>query len=479
MTGLPPPHQPLLTPSDAAAALETALEVIAEIGIEVPNDAWRRTVLSAGGREHGTRVCFSRDEVDDYLRRWRERNGLAPPGWPEDAPWPYSTRPPISLSVMPYCHTYHDPRTDALLPLTGPRALEATRFLGTFHGQGVHATATGHPTDVPPALQPVLQYKLAAQYNPAGGGCGWFAPPESAAFIYRMAEVLGAPIDWCIVYVFSPLRLGGEELEVAIAHRDRLRTVHVGNMGSVGGTLPIFPKAALGLSWAETIAGAMCVEALTGLPANWGGGIEPFDLRAQVIPFGAPEQALFRRLSHEAGAWVRGQSRWGGSVGLLTMAKQPGAQAMLEKGMAAAYGASYGVTGLDAGGSLSCDEVFSPVQLVLDCELRDWLQRLTQGLEHPEDTPEGALDLIREGLAAGSFSAADTTLDRYRDLTWFPRHSRREMLGAWERLGRPDAVESARQEALERIESATWVLPEPHFSQLEAIWEEARRALAP
>ena len=479
MAGLPPPGHPLLSGAEAAACLEGAYEVIAEIGIEVPNEVWRRKVLAATGRERATRVCFSREEVDGYLRRWRERNGLGEPGWPDEAPWPYAQEPTIALSVMPYCHTYHDPRTDALVPLTAARALEATRFLGTFYGQGVHATATGHAADVPPALQPVLQYKLAAQYNPAGGGCGWFAPPGSAAFIYRMAEVMGAPIDWCVVYVFSPLRLGGEELGVTIAHRERLRVVHVGNMGSVGGTLPICPKAALALAWAETIAGAMCVEALTGLPANWGGGIEPFDLRAQVIPFGAPEQALFRRLSHEAGAWVRGQSPWGGGVGLLTMAKQPGAQAALEKGTVAAHGASYGITSLEAGGSLSCDEVFSPVQLLLDCELRDWLTRLAQGLEHPDDTPDRALHLIREGLAAGSFSATDTTLDHYRDVYWFPRHSRREMLGAWERLGRPDAVESARQEALDRIESATWVLPEPQFGQLEAIWEAARRASAP
>ena len=31
----------------------------------------------------------------------------------------------------------------------------------------------GHPVDVPGTLQPLFEYKVSAQLNPAGGGYGW------------------------------------------------------------------------------------------------------------------------------------------------------------------------------------------------------------------------------------------------------------------------------------------------------------------
>jgi hypothetical protein len=45
-------------------------------------------------------------------------------------------------------------------------------------------------------------------------------------------------------------------------------------------------------------------------------------------------------------------------------------------------------------------------------------------------------------------------------------------------LGSPDAVETARLEAIERLERAEWALPEPQFGALEDIWVEACRRLA-
>jgi len=468
----------MLAEADAVAVLETAQRAIAEVGIEVPDERLRSKVLKRWGREAGARVTFTRAEVEEYLGDWRERNGLGEPGFRAEVAWPFTGETVLGLSVMPYSHTYLDPATDRHVPLTAAKLIEATRFLGTLHEENVAATAPGHPADVPAPLQPLFEYKTGAQHNPAGGGYGWTGPPATAEHLFRMAEVMDRPITTAVVYVFSPLRLGGAELETAIAFRDRLRAVHVSNMGACGGSFPLSPRVALALSWAETIAGAMCVTALTGLPTNWGGSIEPFDLRAQTIPFGAPEQMLFYRLTRDANAWLRGRKPGGGETPLLTMAKRPGAQAAMEKTAAAAFAVVLGGAGLGAGGSLSADEVFSPVQLLLDRELRDWLTRACRGVDLSLGAGDDALRVIREGVARGSFAASDETLEHYRELYWFPKHLRREMLGTWQALGSPDAIERARREALERIESATWVLPEPKFSELEAIYGGACRELS-
>ena len=167
------------------------------------------------------------------------------------------------------------------------------------------------------------------------------------------------------------------------------------------------------------------------------------------------------------------------------MAKRPGAQSMLEKSLMAASLVWYrgsapacpASISLGAAGSLSADEVFSPAQLILDRELCGWLTRAVLGADHEVDRLADAFDMIREGVALGSFVGADATLDHFRKVSWFPQHLRREMLATWQAAGSPDAVATATAEAAERIAGASWALPEPRFSQLEDLYREAESAL--
>lgn len=469
-----PVTSPLLTDRELGGILELALDIVTQIGLEIRDDELRAEAARRLGVPDGPRLTPGRVQAEAYLASWRRRvAGTEPPEAAATAAEP----PRLGLSVMPYSHTYLDPRTGCHVPLTAARVVEGTRFLSTFPGDQLTSSVPGHPVDVPAPLQPVFQYKTGAQYNPQGGGYGWLGPPRGAEYVLRMAEEQGRSITSTVIYVDSPLRLGGHELRTAYELRHRFQAVHIGNMGSCGATLPLHPRTALALSWAEAILAGLCVELLTGLPTYWGGTIEPFDLRAQTIPFGAPEQALYYRLGREASTWLSGGRRRGGHAPLLTMAKTPGAQAALEKGLSAALGVAWGCTSLGAAGSLSADEVFSPVQVILDLELRDWLERFSAGVCPPEDEPRDPLRTIREALAGRGFVATDATLDHYAALSWFPRHLRREMLDRWRDLGSPSAEQTAREEALERIAGAQWTLPEPLFGALEAIYAEAAARL--
>jgi len=464
----------MLTDRELEGVLDLALDVISRIGLEIHDHELREVAARGLGVPNGPRLTATRSQAEAYLASWRRRVDMRKS---TEATGTAGEAPRLGLGVMPYSHTYLDPRTNRHVPLTGVRLIEATRFLSTFPGDQLTSSVPGHPVDVPAALQSLFQYKTGAQYNPQGGGYGWLGPPRVAEYVLRMAEEVGHPITATVVYVDSPLRLGGHELRTAYELRHRFAEVHVGNMGSCGATLPLHPRTALALSWAEAILAGLCVEFLTGLPTDWGGTLEPFDLRAQTIPFGAPEQALYYQMGREASAWLTGNRPHAGHAPLLTMAKVPGAQAALEKGMSAALGVARGCTSLGAAGSLSADEVFSPAQVVLDLELRDWLERFAAGICRPEDEPADPLKAIREALSGRGFAAADATLDSYAALSWFPRHLRREMLDRWRDLGSPSAEETAREEAIERIEGAQWTLPEPLFGALEAIYAEAAACL--
>jgi len=65
---------------------------------------------------------------------------------------------------------------------------------------------------------------------------------------------------------------------------------------------------------------------------------------------------------------------------LSTQAKRPGLQAGYEKALAGTLGVLTGCDDLHYAGVLSFDDIFSPAQLVADCELRDALAQLRLGI---------------------------------------------------------------------------------------------------
>ena len=62
------------------------------------------------------------------------------------------------------------------------------------------------------------------------------------------------------------------------------------------------------------------------------------------------------------------------------MAKVPDCQSAAEKAAIMTAGAFLGARHFCCAGTLSLDEIFSPEQLLVDCEIRDWVQRGARGL---------------------------------------------------------------------------------------------------
>jgi trimethylamine:corrinoid methyltransferase-like protein len=163
----------------------------------------------------------------------------------------------------------------------------------------------------------------------------------------------------------------------------------------------------------------------------------------------------------------------GYSMMLGTQAKRPGLQAGLEKGMAGAFGVMTGCDDLHYIGVLSFDDIFSPEQMLADCELRDALARLRHGI--PTSDPAGWLEIIREGVERG-YVQADTTLDRYRDSYWtsalFDRLSWHSFLQSEGQTAR----QRARQAVLERLAEYRY-LPPPVITEVRRIFERTWKKL--
>ena len=423
---------------------EAMLRILEDVGIAVPDEDLREQLRARGFRIGGTRVFIRRNVILEFLDSERKRNGdaFAEGSQPVDP-----SDDPIELSVSPYPQHCHDIQTDRVVPFDTERLIEATRLVDVLASEGVVSSPPGCPADVPPALQPILQFWVAATYSRQGRYPVDPKSAESLPFVMEMAEVIGSPLRHLPIYVFSPLTLGGESLRCVLEFEARLSSVHVGNMASLGCSAPIHAGDAFALCAAEAIGSAILVRELIELPVSWRIRLCPVDMASLAMALGTPEDLLLLFANAEVNAFFQG-SRWRPEVASVhTSAKQPGAQACAEKSSLMTTGALLGARRLGGAGTLSLDEVFSPEQLLYDLEIRNHVQRVVQGLDG-DCIPERCLEEVAEGVRQTNFAGHGSTLDAHRQVYWYPELFERRFLNAW----MADDAPTIRHRAREKIQ---------------------------
>ena len=133
---------------------------------------------------------------------------------------------------------------------------------------------------------------------------------------------------------------------------------------------------------------------------------------------------------------------------------------------------------IDAG-VLSVDEVFSPIQMILDNELAGALRHLLK----PVDVSEEALGFgaIAELGPGGVFAGHPHTGEYFRQVTWEPSVWSRTMLGDWENGGRKTDVDLARERYHQLIDNTAPIselTPEEEQTLLTAIRDSGKRRVA-
>jgi trimethylamine:corrinoid methyltransferase-like protein len=187
--------------------------------------------------------------------------------------------------------------------------------------------------------------------------------------------------------------------------------------------------------------------------------------------FGSPENMLFHMLCSDYSCFYGWPSRPApGNVHV--MSKLPDAQSAAEKASIMALGAFLGARHFSCAGTLSLDEIFSPEQLLLDCEIRDWAQRAIQGVWMGEEAVDDWLAEIRAGLQGG-YMALDSTLDHYLRHTWYPRRFERGAIGPWLVGGQPRLSDRLRAEVRQRIVRHDFELDADRRREVERIYRAA------
>ena len=460
---------PLLSEREAQSIHELAKRILQEIGLEILHDRARQRLVGAGFPTRDGRVLFEPAMVDEYVDAMRRRLSTEPP-----AP-PTSDNGRLGLTVSSYPLRVHDLETGVILPYTTSRLIEMCKVVDSLADDGVDGPPPGIPVDVHPDLQPLAQYRVAALYARQGASP---ADPTSARTVHHlldMADAMGHPVRSLPVYLPTPLRLGGESLAVVLACHQRLDRVSVSSMPSTGATAPIQPFGALGLAAAELIGGLIAVRVLTGKPVTFAVGIYPFNLRTGSMVFGSPENLLFGMLCADLNRFY-GWQETSTAGGILAMAKLPGSQPAAEKAASMVFAASLGARRFGGAGTLSLDEVFSAEQLLVDCEIRDWVERLIQNVSLGEDAVADWLDEIRAGVQQ-SFMGLDSTLDAYKQYMWYPQRFDQARFGAWIGRGQQQLSQRLKNEVRERIAAHTFELDRDRRMAIERIYRAAEIAV--
>ena len=463
-------REPFFTAVQLENIEEAAIRLLTDVGVKIPDDDLRGRVSRAGFAISGDRARFERGKVAGFIDGERERNGRS--FSQASAP---STDEPITLGVSQYSQNHIDLDTGAVRPITYEALVEATKLVDALADRGVRAGAPGTPMDVPPDLQPVAIYYASLTHTRHGRRP---LDPRSVPghrYVLEMADAVGYELDGLPVYLVSPLTLAGDSLAAVLEYADRIDTVWVLSMPSVGATAPIRVGDALALAAAEVIGSAMILQEILPHEVRWGTEIFPFDLRHMSMVFGSPENMLFQLATAEVAAYLHGEAWAPWAANIHTMAKEPGPQAAAEKSSIMTAGALLGARNFSHGGTLSLDEIFSAEQLVIDCEIRDHTERLLRGID-PTCDADACVEDVQQGIERG-FMGLDRTLDAYRDVYWHPTLFERSFLGAWRENGAPALRDRAQQTARQLIDGHEFAQPDHVQRELDRIWQAARRDL--
>ena len=421
-------------PAEEEAIHRTMLRICDEVGFLVESDAILDRLAAFGAR------------VDKAARR-----AFFAPGFVERViansdrfDWDH-VEPSASGTAGVYHGYYLDPDTDRFEPWTLPTLLRYLKVAHHLeHTQGFISVTFGIRGVPEKALEPFFHYLAFKLHGHSAAGV---TDVRQAAVVLDLCEAAAAELGddgrkrfRGVVYMISPLKLGHQEAEVFTFFADRGIPTGIGHMLSLGGTAPVTLAGALALNLAQDLFTSIVQRAyFGGRGLGIGCAVSPLDMRTGMYCYGRPEQQMANvALAQMARRY--GVAFWGHCG--LSDAKRPSAEAGFQKALGAiptlmAAGRAYISTGL-----LSVDEVFSPVQMVIDNEMVSALKRFARGFEVNDETL--AFDLIKAVGPGGGFLDTEHAVRHHRHELWEPRVFTREMLAGWQRHGSKMDVDVAR-----------------------------------
>jgi len=408
----------------------SAFGIIENIGMRVTDINVRSKLLGNGFAQKMERITYPSDKAAIFLDEMIAKENKHR----------YQKKETINLSenkriidgwINNYPHSYYDPSTDNIVPYTMKSLADMTAFCDRVcQKYNLTPNVPGYPSDVPSSCEALARFVVGSKYLKNG------TYPEpmsrySTKYLFEMCDILGKQMNSLPVYLSTPLTIGDESFYIVLENQSRLQSVSIGTMPSFGANTPLSISGSIALNLAEALLGAIIVNNLTGLDVHFGVNLLPFDFASTNQTFGTPEMLLLTSACQRFNNALFGRSGNGGNIEIHTHSIHPDSQAAAEKAMSMAAGymrheawESIIFRGM---GTLAMDEVFSPVQLLVDAELVNYIRRFETGYEI-DDIQANFLDEIRDGIEYG-FVSSERTANNFKELMYHSGVFSRSNLG--------------------------------------------------
>ena len=440
----------VLEEKDIKLILDAALQILEKTGVVVENDEILEKLGECGGKiEPGEqKIRFSKSFMKNFI------DGLPKKKW-QDRPIKFS-------AIAEVYHGYYlDPVDDSFKEWTKQRFFDYVKIAKNLKNiDNVYMLGCPFKEDIT-TLQPLYEKLYCWKYGLLGGEGIW--DTNLCPRIYDMWQVYAAETGKDIkeiyngkIYIISPLKLAREEARQFMFFYKKGLYTEVGSMGSLGGTSPVTLAGGTALQLAEGLFSSIMRSAFAGSKRFEAFNVlTTMDMSTGASQFGRPE----RNTLNVAGAQIAKYLGVGffGHCGL-SDAKTPGNEAAFQKISSVIFNAlACGQSNLVAG-LLGIDQVYSPVQLILEDEMLDSLKWACKGFEVNQETL--ALDVIDQIGQGKSFLATEHTLRNFKQSLWHPALFSREMFTKWKNDGMKSDIAKAKERFLDILQNGKELQPQ-------------------
>ena len=270
----------------------------------------------------------------------------------------------------------------------------------------------------------------------------------AAALAGGEEELKKKPIIAGYIDPISPLTHGREMTEALFEYANYAQPIFITSMALAGATGPATLAGTLVQQNAEILSGVLIAHLVNpDAPVIYGTASCPMDMRTGVSSTGSPEVGLLGAASTQIARYYGIPS----DVAAQSNAKVPDAQASYEKTMSLTMAVMAGADLIDLfAGSMESYRTTSYEQLVIDNELAGMALRCAKGIEvNAKTMAKEVIDRVGPG---GNFLANKHTLEWFRREHYYPKLSDRRTRSDWEKSGRKDIRQEAKNRAKEILE---------------------------
>lgn len=443
-----------------------ALTLSAEVGLKCGNQKVIAEMREKGGANCSNgRLCIPAPVMESFFEYRRK--------WIVDRA-PHKER--ITIGRQWHSWELCDPVSNTPRPASYDEAVAMARLADSMGTDNSPIPVA--PPGIPPALHSLECEKIALLHTKKLGGRLTVTDKRLISLMSQMNLAAGRRYVLAVEPLISPMTLNDDAMDIYFENRNNrdLDITVFGAIPMLGATVPLSFPAAPAQILAEALMQDYIFHVLSdGALSSFSLRLEPFDMRYSNIVFGSSEWCVLKQVMTELWQGLFGVMPLGGAF--RTNSRRVDAQALTERTASFMWQVMLGLRHFSAVGQLCIDEVYSPVQAILDLEMAQYANRILSGLNCKWNDTDTVTEIVRQGIENGEFFSQDETVANFRSFYRLDTLSSAANLSAWRMNGSSDMLEAAWAKARAMIEKADFRIDEKAEKDVCALYEKAKQLI--